>query len=72
MQRALFVLLNLLKPCFLGVGKSCSLYKHYQAICPFPGQNKQRKKETKEKRRRKNDEEQQRRKRKKERKKLWS
>ena len=43
--KALFVLLNLLKPCFLVFGKSCSLYKHHQAISLFQGQNKQRKKE---------------------------
>ena len=45
LAKALFVLLNLLKPCFLVFGKSCSLYKHHQAIRLFPGQNKQTKKE---------------------------
>ena len=45
LAKALFVLLNLLKPCLLVFGKSCSLYKHHQAIRLFPGQNKQTKKE---------------------------
>ena len=45
LAKALFVLLNLLKPCFLVFGKSCSLHKHHQAIRLFPCQNKHRKKE---------------------------
>ena len=44
LAKALFVLLDLLKPCLV-FGKSCSLYKHHQAIRLFPGQNKQTKKE---------------------------
>ena len=45
MQRALSVLLGLLKPCFFGSWYSSSLYKHHQAVLPFLGQNKHRERE---------------------------
>lgn len=56
--RGVVFLVNLLKPRFLIVGKSYSLYNHRQALRPFLGQNKQTKEEkAKVKRRKKGREE---------------
>ena len=55
MQRALSVLLGLLKPCFFGSWYSSSLYKHHQAVLPFPGQNKHRERERERERARERD-----------------